>query len=76
LGWVKENPKRLPGKVKVPMDLKEGDRLKSRLTETMYQIKIIRDVSVVLQSEDGSNQEWTNRGNLNLSFEESQIKTD
>jgi hypothetical protein len=47
----------------------EGDRVKSRLTGTVYEVKRLRDISVILESEDGSNQEWTDNGNLKLFFE-------
>ena len=75
-GWTRKAPLIREHAIRNAMNLKEGHRLKSKLTGTIYEIKKIRDASVVLQSEDGSNQEWTNKGKLKLFFEEIQIKTD
>jgi len=47
----------------------EGVRLKSKMTGTIFEVKRIKDKSVVLESEEGSNQEWTDRGCLPLFFE-------
>ena len=46
-----------------------GDRFKSHLTEKNYNVKLIRDYSVILESEDGSSQVLTNEGNLDLFYE-------
>ncbi len=46
----------------------EGNRVKSILTEKIYEVKRIKDRVVVLQSLDGLNQVWTERGNLNLFY--------
>ena len=51
------------------MEVREGDRIKSILTEKIYEVKTIKDQAVVLQSLDGSNQVWTERGNLKLFYE-------
>ncbi len=47
----------------------EGAKLKSKMTETVFEVKKIKDKSVVLESEEGSNQEWTDLGCLPLFFE-------
>ena len=51
------------------MMISEGVRLKSKMTETIFEVKNIKDKSVVLESEEGSHQEWTNMGCLPLFFE-------
>ena len=51
------------------MTIREGDRIKSILTEKTYEVKTIKDRLVILQSPDGSNQVWTERGNLKLFYE-------
>ncbi len=51
------------------MRMKEGDRIKSRLTEKEYKVKMIKDRVVVLESEDGSNQVLTEKENLKLFYE-------
>jgi hypothetical protein len=48
----------------------EGDKLKSKLTGTNVEVKAIKSRSVVLESKEGSLQEWTDLGNLPLFFEE------
>jgi hypothetical protein len=50
----------------------QGDKLKSKLTGTIYIVRKIKTRSVVLESKDGSNQEWTDMGNLPLFFEEAE----
>ena len=50
------------------MSVKEGDRIKSILTEKVYEVKTIKGRAVVLRSLDGSNQVWTERGNLKLFY--------
>lgn len=52
------------------MKVHEGDKVKSRLTGMTYEVKKIMDKSVVLESKEGSNQEWTDMGNLRIFFEE------
>jgi hypothetical protein len=47
----------------------EGVRLKSKMTETIFEVKKIKDKSVVLESQEGSHQEWTDMGCLPLFFE-------
>ncbi len=48
----------------------EGDKLKSKLTGTIVEVKEIKSRSLVLESKEGSLQEWTDLGNLPLFFEE------
>jgi hypothetical protein len=50
----------------------EGNILKSKLTGTIFEVKKIKDRSVVLESKEGADQEWTDMGNLPLFFEESE----
>ncbi len=52
------------------MKVLEGEKLKSKLTGTVFEVKKIKDRSVILMSKDGFNLEWTNMGNLPLFFEE------
>ena len=52
------------------MKVLEGEKLKSKLTGTVFEVKKIKDRSVILKSKDGLNLEWTNMGNLPLFFEE------
>ncbi len=47
----------------------EGERLISKMTGTIFEVKKIKDRSVVLESEEGRNQEWTDMGVLPLFFE-------
>jgi len=51
------------------MTMKEGDRIRSNLTDKVYKVKIIKDRMVVLESEDGSNQVLTEKENLKLFYE-------
>ena len=54
------------------MKVLEGNVLKSRLTGTLFEVKRIKDKSVVLESKEGLDQEWTDLGNLPLFFEEAE----
>jgi hypothetical protein len=54
------------------MKILEGNKLKSKLTGTIFEVKVIKDRSVVLESIDGPDQEWTDMGNLPLFFEEAE----
>ena len=47
----------------------EGDRVKSLLTEKNYNVKLVKDYSVVLESEDGLSHVLTNEENLGLFYE-------
>ncbi len=52
--------------------VKEGDKIRSILTEKVYEVKTIKDWAVVLQSLDGSSQVWTERGNLTIFYEKAE----
>ena len=51
------------------MMILKGVRLKSKMTGIIFEVKEIKDKSIVLESEEGSNQEWTDMGCLPLFFE-------
>jgi len=51
------------------MTVREGDRIKSILTEKTYVVKMIKDSVAVLQSLEGSTHVWTETGNLELFYE-------
>ena len=51
------------------MDIKEGDRLKSLLTERAYRVKKIDNISVMLESIEGTSNVWTEKENLRLFYE-------
>jgi hypothetical protein len=51
------------------MDIKEGDRLKSLLTERAYRVKKIDNISVILESIEGTSNVWTEKENLRLFYE-------
>jgi len=46
-----------------------GDRLKSILTGKLYEVKMVKDMSVLLESEDRKSQVFTEKENLNLFYE-------
>jgi hypothetical protein len=46
-----------------------GDRLKSILTGKVYEVKMVKGLSVLLESEDRRSQVLTEKGNLNLFYE-------
>ena len=50
------------------MIVTERDRFKSLLTQKNYNVKLIKDYSVILESEDGSSQVLTNEENLQLFY--------
>ena len=54
------------------MKVLEGTVLKSKLTVPVFEVKRIKERSVVLESKEGVNQEWTDMGNLPLFFEEAE----
>ncbi len=54
------------------MSVKEGDKIKSILTEKVYEVKTIKDWVVVLESLDGSSQIWTERGNLKIFYKKAE----
>lgn len=57
------------------MTIFEGERLRSKLTGIIFEVKKIKDKSVVLESEDGRNEEWTDMGFLPIFFEVARRKT-
>jgi len=50
--------------------IKEGNKMESILTGKLYQVKTIKEWSVVLESLDGSIQVLTEKGNLELFYKE------
>jgi len=54
------------------MKVLEGTVLKSKLTGAVFEVKRIKERSVVLESKEGVNQEWTDMGNFPLFFEEAE----
>lgn len=51
------------------MRVSEGEKIRSKLDGVLYSVKRIEPRSLVLESEDGRNQSWTNDGALDLFFE-------
>ncbi len=51
------------------MSLIRGDRFRNTLTGQIFEVKLVGDRMIVLESEDKSNQVLTLRGNLNLFYE-------
>jgi hypothetical protein len=51
------------------MRLSEGEKIRSKIDGILYTIKKIEPKSLVLESDDGRNQSWTNDGALGLFFE-------
>ncbi len=49
--------------------MREGDRRKSILTGIIYEVKVITDCTVALESLDGSSKVWTERDNLRMFYE-------
>ena len=49
--------------------MNEGGGLKSNLTGKFYKVKMIKGQLVLLESEDGSSQVLTEKGNLKLFYE-------
>jgi hypothetical protein len=54
---------------------RKGDKIKSILTEKVYEVKGISDWVVVLESLDGLSQVWTETGNLKLFYEKIEIES-
>ncbi len=50
--------------------IREGEKRRSILTGKIYEVKTVEDWSVVLESLDGSSQVLTEKGNLNLFYEQ------
>ncbi len=53
-----------------------GEKVKSTLNGTVYVVKAVDFRSVVLQSENGASQTWTNRDVLGKFFEKLEKKTE
>ena len=51
-----------------------GDRLKSILTGKVYEVKMVKGLSVLLESEDRRSQVLTEKANLNLFYEKVENK--
>ena len=49
--------------------IRNGDKMESLLTGKLYQVKTIKEWSVVLESLDGSTQVYTEKDNLKLFYE-------
>ena len=47
----------------------EGDRFKHKIDGKFYKVKIIKNGTLVLESEDTSNRTWIGDGDLDLFFE-------
>ncbi len=50
------------------MIVTEKDRFKSLLTQKNYNVKLVKDYSVILESEDGLSQVLTSEENLELFY--------
>jgi hypothetical protein len=51
-----------------------GDRLKSILTGKVYEVKMVKGISVLLESEDRRSQVLTEKENLNLFYDKVENK--
>ena len=51
------------------MRIVEGDRLKHKLTGQLYELKIVRDDTFVLESKDTPYRMWFGQRDLELFFE-------
>lgn len=51
------------------MKIGEGDRFKHKLTGQIYEVKIIKDDTFVLESADSPYRMWFGEGDLGLFFE-------
>ena len=51
------------------MWVSEGEKVRSKLDGGVYSVKRIEPKSLLLESEDGRNQSWTNDEALDLFFE-------
>ncbi len=56
--------------------IREGEKRRSILTGKIYEVKTVEDWSVVLESLDGSSQVLTEKGNLNLFYEQVENEED
>jgi len=51
------------------MAIVKGDRLKDKLTGKLYEVNVIKNGTLVLESEDTPNRIWIGDGDVNLFFE-------
>ena len=51
------------------MDIKEGDELKNILSQKVYRVKRIDNISVILESVEGTSNVWIEKENLKLFYE-------
>ena len=51
------------------MRIGEGDRFKHKLTGQIYEVKIIKDDTFILESADSPYRMWFGEGDLELFFE-------
>ncbi len=51
------------------MRIGQGDRFKHKLTGQLYEVKIIRDHTLILKSADSPYRMWFGEGDLELFFE-------
>jgi hypothetical protein len=52
----------------------EGDKFKHKLTGQLYSVKIVKDGTVVLESEDSPNRVWFGDKDVELFFETVEIR--
>ena len=52
----------------------EGDRFKHKLTGQLYEVKVIKDDTIVLKSEDTPYSMWFGEESLELFFERAEKK--
>jgi hypothetical protein len=53
----------------------EGDRFKHKLTGQLYEVKVIKDDTIVLESEDTPYRMWFGEADLELFFEMAEKRT-
>jgi hypothetical protein len=51
------------------MRIEEGDRFKHKLTGQIYEVKIIKDDTFILESTDSPYRMWFGEGDLGIFFE-------
>jgi len=53
----------------------EGDRFKHKLTGQLYEVKVIRNDAIILESEDTPYRMWFGEADLELFFEIAEKRT-
>jgi hypothetical protein len=53
----------------------EGDRFKLKLTGQLYEVKVIKDDTIVLESQDTPYRMWFGEADLELFFEMAEKRT-